>query len=57
MLEWIGFALMTWCLPGLAFSVWTIANLAPRAWAHHRWYQDAFPDYPKERKALIPYIL
>ncbi len=56
-LEWIGFALMTWCLPGLAFAVWTIANLAPRALAHHRWYQAYFPDYPKDRKALIPHLL
>lgn len=57
MLEWTGFALMTWSLPGLAFAVWTIANLAPRALAHHRWYQAHFPDYPKARKALIPFVL
>ncbi|NUO00290.1 MAG: DUF1295 domain-containing protein, partial [Saprospiraceae bacterium] len=38
MVEWTGFALMTWCLPSFAFMVWTIANLAPRAIAHHRWY-------------------
>lgn len=57
MLEWIGFALMTWCLPALAFAVWTIANLAPRALAHHRWYRANFPDYPKERKALVPFVL
>lgn len=23
----------------------------------HRWYQDKFPNYPRERKAIIPYIL
>ena len=57
MLEWTGFALMTWCLPALAFAVWTIANLAPRALAHHRWYQATFPEYPKERKVLIPFVL
>ena len=56
-LEWIGFAMMTLCLPVLAFAVWTIANLAPRALAHHRWYQATFPEYPKERKALIPFVL
>ncbi len=55
--EWCGFALATWSLPGLAFAVWTIANLAPRARAHHRWYRQKFPDYPAERRALIPYLL
>jgi 3-oxo-5-alpha-steroid 4-dehydrogenase 1 len=36
-IEWGGFALLTWSLPGLAFFVWTCANLAPRAIANHRW--------------------
>ena len=53
---WSGWALATWSLPGLAFMVWTIANLAPRARAHHEWYKDTFPDYPPERKALVPRI-
>lgn len=52
--EWTGWALATWSLPGLAFAVWTAANLAPRARAHHRWYREHFPDYPPERKALLP---
>jgi protein-S-isoprenylcysteine O-methyltransferase Ste14 len=53
---WSGWAVATWSLPGLAFAVWTFANLSPRAWAHHRWYQKYFTDYPPERKALIPKI-
>jgi protein-S-isoprenylcysteine O-methyltransferase Ste14 len=53
-LTWTGWAIATWSLPGLAFAVWTFANLAPRARTHHRWYLEQFPDYPKERKALIP---
>ena len=52
--EWFGWALLTWSLSGLAFAVWTVANLAPRAWAHHRWYRENFPDYPRERQALVP---
>ena len=55
--EWSGFALMTWCLPGLAFAIWTLVNLLPRALHHHRWYKQSFPDYPASRKALIPFIL
>lgn len=56
-IEWAGFALACWSLPALAFAVWTAANLGPRALAHHRWYKATFPDYPPERKALIPYLL
>jgi hypothetical protein len=57
LIEWIGWAFLTWSLAGLTFAVWTAANLVPRAVAHHRWYQNNFPDYPQKRKAIIPYIL
>ncbi len=53
---WSGWAIATWSLPGLAFAVWTFANLAPRARAHHLWYRESFPDYPEERKALLPKV-
>jgi hypothetical protein len=56
-IEWGGFALMTWCLPSLSFFVWTFVNLVPRALDHHRWYRQYFENYPKERKAVLPYIL
>lgn len=55
--QWLGWALATWSLPGLAFAVWTIANLLPRAVAHHRWYRTRFADYPAERRAIIPWLL
>jgi len=55
-IEWGGFALLTWSLPALAFFVWTCANLIPRAVANRRWYQKEFPEYPSERKRLIPYL-
>ena len=51
---WFGWALATWSLAGLAFAVWTMANLVPRAKAHHAWYRATFPDYPAARKALVP---
>jgi protein-S-isoprenylcysteine O-methyltransferase Ste14 len=56
-IEWTGWALATWSLAGLSFAVWTFANLAPRAWAHHKWYRRQFPDYPADRKALLPFLL
>ncbi len=54
--EWIGFAIAMPTLGALSFAVFTFANLAPRARAHHRWYKDKFVDYPPERRALIPYL-
>lgn len=56
-LEWCGWALLTWSLAGLSFALYTIANLAPRAISHHRWYREKFSDYPKERRALVPFVL
>ena len=56
-IEWCGFAIACWNLPALAFAAWTAANLVPRALSHHRWYQKEFPDYPADRKALVPYAL
>jgi hypothetical protein len=56
-IEWIGWAIMIWAIPGFLFAFWTFANLAPRALANHQWYQKKFPNYPEERKALIPYVL
>lgn len=56
-IEWFGWAIATWSLPGLAFALFTAANLIPRAYAHHQWYQESFPHYPRKRKAIIPLIL
>jgi hypothetical protein len=56
-LEWTGFAMMTWSPAALAFALWTFFNLVPRALDHHKWYRSTFPEYPPERKALIPFIL
>jgi hypothetical protein len=55
--QWSGFALMCWNLPSLSFAVWTAANLIPRAVSHHRWYRATFPDYPAERRAVIPALV
>lgn len=56
--EWIGYAILTWSLGGLAFAVWTFANLAPRARSIHRRYIAEFGDeYARlNRKYIIPFI-
>ncbi len=53
-LQWTGWAVLTWSLAGLAFALFTFCNLAPRALANHAWYRDRFPDYPRERRILVP---
>ena len=56
-IEWIGWAILTWSISGVVFLIWVIANLFPRAISHHRWYKSKFEDYPKTRKAIIPGII
>lgn len=55
--QWSGFALATWSTAGLAFALFTAANVGPRALSHHRDYLRRFPDYPRNRRALIPFLL
>ena len=56
-IEWSGYALMSFNIAALAFAVWTAANLIPRALAHHKWYLSHFKNYPPDRKAVIPGLL
>lgn len=56
--EWTGFAILTWSLPGLMFVVWTCANLVPRANSIYKKYQAEFGEEFKERplKRVFPFI-
>ena len=54
---WAGFALMTWGLPGVMIFLISAGNLVPRAFQSHRWYREKFPDYPSDRKAIIPFVV
>ena len=56
--EWCGYAVLTWSLGGLAFAIWTFANLAPRARSIHKRYIGEFgEEYARlGRKYLIPFI-
>jgi 3-oxo-5-alpha-steroid 4-dehydrogenase 1 len=56
-IEWAGWAILTWSMPGLAFFVFTFANLFPRAIRSHKWYKLNFREYPSSRKAIIPCIV
>lgn len=56
--EWIGFAILTWSLPGAVFALWTFANLAPRARSLHKRYSQEFgTEFTSlRRKYIIPFI-
>jgi 3-oxo-5-alpha-steroid 4-dehydrogenase 1 len=56
MVQWIGFALMTRSLAAWAFAFFTFCNVFPRAVSNHRWYRGRFPDYPAERKIIVPFV-
>jgi len=53
-IQWTGWAVMTWSLAGVAFALFTFCNLAPRAISNHRWYREHFAQYPARRKVLFP---
>lgn len=58
-LEWAGFAILSWSIVGSLFVFWTMANLVPRAYAINKKYKK---DFPKEfnilkPKYIFPFIL
>lgn len=57
LVQWSGFALASWSPAAGAFVLFSAANLVPRAIATHRWYRNTFADYPKRRKAIVPFVL
>lgn len=58
LLEWTGFALLTWSWAGVLFAVWTFANLGPRAARIYDRYKSEFADEfdSKRLKRIIPFI-
>ena len=56
-IEWFGFFIIVPSIASLSFFLWTSFNLIPRALNHHEWYNEKFKNYPKNRKAVIPFIL
>ncbi|HNX22140.1 MAG TPA: DUF1295 domain-containing protein [Bacteroidales bacterium] len=58
LLEWLGFAILTWSVSGLVFFIWTFANLVPRANAIYKRYRNEFPGEfeGKKLKRVIPFL-
>jgi len=69
-MEWLGFAMAASPLPDFSsisgflatasppvlFFLAEISAMAPRAYRGHQWYRNRFPDYPQERRVVIPFI-
>lgn len=56
--EWTGFAIMSWSLPGVVYALWVNLPLVVQSRTVHRWYLQKFKEeYPKERRAIIPWLL
>lgn len=53
-IAWCGWAVLTWSPAGLAFALYTAANLVPRADANWRWARENLPEYPRGRRRLLP---
>jgi len=56
-LAWLSFSVMTSCLPAYLFAAAGMYQMTMWALGKHRNYKKEFKDYPKNRKAIIPFIL
>lgn len=58
LMEWTGFAILTWSWSGAVFALWTFANLCPRAAKIYESYKTEFGDEldTDKVKRLIPFI-
>lgn len=56
LVEWCGFAILTWSASGALFAWWTFANLVPRANTIWHKYKAMFGNEVGSRKRIIPFI-
>ena len=56
LVEWCGFAILTWSASGALFAWWTFANLVPRANTIWHKYKAMFGKEVGNRKRIIPFI-
>nr|XP_058146510.1 very-long-chain enoyl-CoA reductase isoform X2 [Dasypus novemcinctus] len=55
--SWIGFAIMTQCLPVALFSLVGFTQMTIWAKGKHRSYLKEFRDYPPLRSPIVPFLL
>lgn len=58
LVEWLGFAVLTWSSAGFLFVFWTACNLVPRSDAIYKKYAETFPDEVAryKPKRIIPFL-
>ncbi|XP_068626921.1 probable very-long-chain enoyl-CoA reductase art-1 [Battus philenor] len=54
---WVFFTILTKCAPVGIFAVVGMYQMTVWALGKHRNYKKEFPEYPKQRKAILPFIL
>lgn len=54
---WFSFSVMTQCVPAFLFAVAGLVQMAIWAKGKHRMYCKEFKDYPKNRKAILPFLV
>ena len=54
---WLCFNMIFWSFWGTLFAI--VGALQMTVWAlkKHKRYREEFPEYPKHRKAIIPFLL
>jgi 3-oxo-5-alpha-steroid 4-dehydrogenase 3 / polyprenol reductase len=50
-------SMTSWCPAMSALCIFVLFELAFSSRIQHEWYQEKFIDYPRERRALIPFVL
>ena len=55
-IQWCGFAVLTWSSMGIGIALCAAAHLVPRAYSHRLWYRRKSTDFPSLRKAIIPRV-
>lgn len=58
LVEWTGFAILTWSWAGAVFALWTFANLAPRAKSiNHRYASEFGENFAcLNLRSIIPFV-
>jgi very-long-chain enoyl-CoA reductase len=56
-LSWLSFSVMTQLTPALIFTAFGFYQMAVWAIGKHKLYKKEFPHYPRNRKAIIPFLL
>ncbi|XP_001847824.2 probable very-long-chain enoyl-CoA reductase art-1 [Culex quinquefasciatus] len=55
--SWLSFSLMTTCIPSLVFAAAGMYQMTVWAIGKHKNYKKEFKDYPKGRKAILPFAI